>query len=285
MLKRGDKGLAVVAVQTHLLELGYPLPRWGADGSLGEETLVAMADFLADHSRSVDPDRNTISPDEIALLKSVHAGERPMITPAPPDLLFDLREKANRRNDRGPRKWSQITGVTLHQTACLLAENPQRMLNVGAHLVTGQKGQLWWLHGFDRIVWHGNGWNSSCVGIEMNGLFPGLKGQMSTVWDDPSTARREQPNPVTNELVEVTKNAVRWICGEVARHGGRVTHLVAHRQSSTSRQNDPGQEPWERVALPLMSELGLTSGPVGHKIGAGRAIPEQWDPRAKGIKY
>ena len=41
---------------------------------------------------------------------------------------------------------------------------------------------------------------------------------------------------------------------------------------------------WQRVAVPLHAELGLTDGGVGFAIG-GYPIPESWDARCKGVKY
>ena len=48
LLKQGDKGQAVMALQLLLLRAGYPLPMHGVDGELGDET----ADALAAYQRS-----------------------------------------------------------------------------------------------------------------------------------------------------------------------------------------------------------------------------------------
>lgn len=44
-LRKGDKGDDVVYLQTKLIQLGYSLPRYGADGSFGNETLEAVKNF------------------------------------------------------------------------------------------------------------------------------------------------------------------------------------------------------------------------------------------------
>lgn len=64
-----------------------------------------------------------------------------------------------------------------------------------------------------------------------------------------------------------------------------MTKLLAHRQASSSRQNDPGAQPWRDIAIPMMRELGLSDGGPGFKVDQGRPIPEAWDPTRKGIKY
>lgn len=201
------------------------------------------------------------------------------------DLLFDLREQASKKHDYGERTWADTYGITLHQTACILGERPERMLGVGAHVVLSRGGRRFWLHDLNRLIVHGNGWNTHCVGIEMDGLYAGVEGDLSTVWDDPSTPHRELPCTVTPELVRAAHDTIRWVCATVAMHGGKVISLVAHRQSSGSRRNDPGSALWQAVALPMMAELKLGDGGPGFKIGAGYAIPESWDPSRKGIRY
>ena len=52
-LHRGATGSAVLDLQRSLLALGYPLPRFGADASLGSETLQSLALLLQDHGRAV----------------------------------------------------------------------------------------------------------------------------------------------------------------------------------------------------------------------------------------
>ena len=46
-LKRGSKGADVKALQEFLLQLGYSLPRYGADGDFGGETAAAIKRFQA----------------------------------------------------------------------------------------------------------------------------------------------------------------------------------------------------------------------------------------------
>jgi len=45
MLKRGDKGKEVRDLQEKLLQLGYELPKFGADGDYGNETESAISEF------------------------------------------------------------------------------------------------------------------------------------------------------------------------------------------------------------------------------------------------
>lgn len=186
-----------------------------------------------------------------------------------------------------PRAWSQVKGITLHQTACDMGERIERYDTIGAHFAVLRSGRVLRMCDLDRVVYHGHGWNNQCVGIEINGLYAGLEGDIRTVWDDPTTPYREQPQKVTPEAMESTRQLIRWIVAEVSERGGHVKVLGAHRQAVDSRRNDPGEAIWRQVAVPLHAELGLDDGGVGFKLpgSTGYAIPEAWDPRCVGVKY
>ncbi len=166
-----------------------------------------------------------------------------------------------------------------------MGERLGRYDTIGAHFAVTRSGKVLRMHDLHRIVVHGNGFNNQTVGIEVDGLYAGIEGDPRTVWNDPNTQQREMGQEVTAEAMESARQLVRWIVAEVALRGGKVGALVAHRQSSGSRRNDPGSAIWQHVALPLHAELGLSDGGVGFKIGTGMAIPEAWDERCKGVEY
>lgn len=217
-------------------------------------------------------------------------GLEPLLPPVPPktkfeDRLRDRRDHASSKHVFGKRDWSKVTGICLHQTACNLGEKPARWDTVGCHVGVTRTGQVVWLHDFDKLVVHGNGWNAQTVGIEIDGLYAGIEGDPKTVWNDPSTPQVEKGQVLTPETVEAVQQLIRFICSEVERNGGKVKALVAHRQASKDRRNDPGSAIWQKVALPMSKELGLHDGGPGFKIGTGYPIPEAWDPTRKGQKY
>lgn len=285
MLKRGDKGPDVVALQDKLIQLGYPLPRWGADGDLGQETIDAFALFMHAHGAEADINPDRFEDEELAMIDRALAAEH-----VPGSYGFDyvdLRTQSNRKNDHGPRSWKEITAIVLHQTACELAQNPTRMLNVGAHYVVAglNSGRtVYHLHDEDRVIWHANAFNQRAVGIEVNGLYAGEEGNLATVWDDPSTKKRETPSRWSETTVPVTMDLCRSICERVRAHGGRVKFILPHRQASKDRENDPGSRLWKEVGVELQRELGLSDGGIGFTAG-GFPIPEIWDARCKGIHY
>lgn len=185
------------------------------------------------------------------------------------------------------RPWSEVHGIMLHQTACMMGERPERYLGTGAHYVVTRNGQVLWLHDeTDRIV-HGNAGNAQCVGIECDGLYAGIENTPSTVWNDPSTPFVETAQSPTDALIAGAIEACRRIKRNIDAHGGELRGIFSHRQASESRRNDPGSAIWQRVALPLMREWGISDGGPGFKFPGsdGRPNPEAWDPSRVGIKY
>jgi len=286
MLKRGDQGSDVRKLQQALIELGYDLPKFGPDGDLGCETLDTLARFLHDHGVQIDDDASVVSDAELALVQKVlgATSNAPLGPKLEGGRFHDLRSIASQNNIGGWRPWTQITGITLHQTACVLGERPQRWATVVAHMGITRMGLSLWMHDFRKIVWHGNGLNCSTVGIEMDGTYAGIEGDKRTFWCPPDEPNR-QPQAPTPELIEAAKATVIWICEEVERHGGRITHLFAHRQASNQRESDPGSALWKLVALPLQDKLRLDDGGPGYTVGNGLPIPEAWDPRHAGVSY
>ncbi len=202
-----------------------------------------------------------------------------------PDNVIDLRKQSGHKNVYGKRLWKKTTGVTLHQTACVLGERPERWLNVGCHIGVTRSGKILWLHDFTDLVTHGHGWNKQCVGFEIDGLYAGIQDKPNTVWDNPDTPHHEKGMDIREEQMYAVRAAIRWVHATIAAHGGNMTALVAHRQSTDDRRTDPGSGIWQAVAIPLHEELNLSDGGPGFTIGKGQPIPEAWNPTRKGFKY
>ena len=64
-LRKGDKGSYVTLAQTELLQKGYELPKYGADGSFGNETLAAVKKLQEENGLRPD---GVIGPDTWAVL-------------------------------------------------------------------------------------------------------------------------------------------------------------------------------------------------------------------------
>jgi hypothetical protein len=254
-------------------------------GKLTTRHVTAMTEQWQ-RSHALEPIDGKAGPDTIASIE-VYLEAKANPPAAPIQGMYDRRKHAAQAHGEGgqwkvtDRPIAKVTGICLHQTACNLGERVERYDTVGAHLCVTRAGKIIWLHDFDRLVMHGNGWNTATIGVEIDGLYAGVEGDPSTVWDDPSTSGREQGQALTPQTIEAMKSIVRWIKGELPQ----VNALVAHRQSSSSRRNDPGSAIWKAIALPMHAELGLSDGGVGFKLGNGIPIPEAWDPRCKNVPY
>jgi hypothetical protein len=242
---KGQRGPEVEQAQRELAALGYPVG--AADGICGPRTLASYEAHQRAKAAGV----------------TVRMGAHPQ------------------EAKRGTRDWGAVTGITLHQTAVDLGERPGRWDTLRAHVGVTRGGQILQVYGLSDLVYHGNGLNGSTVGIECSGTYEGVEGDRGTWWQPPGVSEPQRP---TAALVEAAKRAVRWVCAEVAANGGKVQYLYAHRQSSASRQSDPGSAIWKGVAL-ACEMTGLLATRPGFTVGTGRAIPEAWDERQVEVDY
>ena len=203
--------------------------------------------------------------------------------PNPPDLAKQkhaLRRVAlNGRSvqrvvERDP---ATIDGIVIHQTACVFGKRRgqpsrhHRALGVACHALAFNDGTAVLANPLRWLVWHGNGFNSRSLGLEIEGRFPGLVGKPSTLAAEPET-------PVTALLLDTARDALRWLVEEGRSEGMPLRYVWAHRQSSPTRRSDPGEALWLAL-LPTFAELGLEVQPalvLNSKSGAGRPIPEAW---------
>lgn len=283
-MMKGASGQAVREVQEKLLLLGYQLPRWGADASLGDETLAAVAAFLRDRQiGEIQDDLPTMIPAAIVELINAAAQKLENSTNAAP-VLVDLRNAHSGQHRIAKRAWTKVTGITLHQTATLMGENAQRWFGIPVQVGVTRKGQILILNGCEWVTYHGNGLNAADVGIEIDGYYEGIEGKPATLWKPAQEPNRQGliPTPIQ---VEAIKAAVRWIMNEVAQNGGAIKFIHAHRQASDQRQSDPGSGIWKRIGLWAQKDLGLSDGGRDFTVGTGLRIPEAWDETRLGIKY
>ncbi len=312
-MKNGDHGADVRLLQEALIGLGHPLPRWGADSWFGDETRDAIDVWAHHHGITLRGKRvkdeiiahiihdwDFISTQKLGLVKI-------------PESLLDVRELHGQKTALGSRTWASITGITLHQTStCFLMADAngfadmakldhavKRVAGIGVHGVVLRNGQGVWTHDLNqRCPQAQQAFNRSDIGIEIDGWFAGLEGDLRTFWKPES-----RPNRVPMKELKCQTEAALAMCrffiNEVARHGGRIKHIHAHRQTSKTRVSDPGQLVWQTIAVPLMEEFGLDFGWEGipqedfvvpnkkHRRGIlwtskgpVRPIPRQWDPNA-----
>lgn len=191
------------------------------------------------------------------------------------------------------RPVSQVTGVTIHQTAARYGIRDyqiaaaggdrklalaRRALRVACHAMAFHDGFVAWTNPLERYVYHGNGFNGFELGLEIDGNYPGLEGG--------STWNGKVPTKTTEASILAACAALELLVREGRKLGMPIEYVHAHRQSSATRRADPGEELWKRVVLEFgVPVLGLTTEPartLPGRNGDGRPIPLEWDPDGVG---
>jgi hypothetical protein len=199
--------------------------------------------------------------------------------------MIDLRSK---NPTPGPlRRWTSIDAIVLHQTATGHVKNIDRWAAKEAHYVVTTSGLIVWCSDLVRIGYASgqkkdatfpgsNGFNNRCVAIEIEGMYAGIEGDLTTFW---KSKPADKPMTLGNQTIAAARVLIGLICTQVAGHGGKVRYLFAHRQSNGNKPSDPGEAIWKQIALPEMAIWGLTDGGEGYHVGQGRGIPHAWDLR------
>ena len=216
--------------------------------------------------------------------------------------VLDLRaEQPNPPQLQKPKHWvrngrvverdpATIDCIVLHQTACVFgkrADQPtrhHRALGVACHALAFNDGVVVLPNPLRWYVQHGNGFNATSLGLEVEGVFPGIAGDPKTL---PKNAGPE--TPLTDTLILTARLAVRVLMEQAAIEGITIRRIVAHRQSSATRRADPGSALWKAVVVEhAVPVLGLRVEPdlvlVAKNGRPGRPIPAAWGGPA-GYRY
>ncbi len=180
--------------------------------------------------------------------------------------IIDLTAKADKSVRKGTRDLKTVYALVLHQMACCFKpKDPlKRFLSLGAHFAILPDGRILQLHPISALVWASNRFNNCSVAVEFAGNFPNVKGRW---WKGEKYGR--------NHPTQAQFEAGRYLIRHLMRTMG-LTHVLAHRQSSGTRENDPGPDIWYHVGQWAVDNLGLKDGRPGFKIGTGNPIPDAW---------
>ena len=177
--------------------------------------------------------------------------------------LTDKADKSKRFTTRDPKK---VWALVLHQMACCFkVKDPlTRFLKMAPHFAILPDGRILQLHPILSLTGASNGFNAGSVAVEFAGNFPDTRGKW---WHGAQNGQ----NQVTAAQIEAGRYLVRYL---IRTMGLKV--IVAHRQSSGTRDNDPGPDIWYHVGQWAVDTLGLKDGGPGFKIGTGKPIPDLW---------
>lgn len=196
------------------------------------------------------------------------------------------------------RPWAQITGVVIHQTACVFGVTPaaliaaggdkalakaRRSLGVACHGLAFADGFYAVPNPLEWYVYHGNGFNGHTLGLEIEGIYPGLRDNPATpVREDVKTTWGGKPMELSAFTVAAACACLQRIVTDARAAGAPIQYVYAHRQSSATRRSDPGEAIWRSVVLDYaVPHLGLTAVPQT-VLGDGRPVPVEWAPDGVG---
>jgi len=264
----------ILQLQRDLKTLGFDPGE--LDGLMGSRTRGALHDWAGPGQWDIKDPQALGEVHKLAEFKRAQS-----VVGFPPN-YHDLTAQASKDPRRGARPWSQVKGVTLHQTGCPMGESVSRWLGLKAHYGVTYSGQIYRVHPEEEMVWHAQQLSKTEIGIEISGFFCGIEGNPKT---RPGGPKEWAVQSVTPQQVEAVKELVRYRKRLLQSHRGDLTHLHAHRQATDDRTPDPGSKVWKEIGLPLMAELGLGDGGPGWVVGKGQPIPEAWDSSRVGISY
>lgn len=274
-----EAGANVRKLQEALINLGYELPKFGADGSMGHETMAAVEDFTEEYGHEGGLCEDKIAGYMVDLILEASAKlKQPYVHPE--IQLFDVTNDHPRKALKGWRKWSDVTGITLHQTGIFMNDTPQRFHNLKAHvgILTLPKPTIVKVYPYNAYLWHANAFNKSDVGIEFNGCFAGIEGKITTAWRGGFRKGKDKPDSITDSQIIAGRESIRIIMNTVEGRKGQIKYIHAHRQTSATRRSDPGSKCWNEVGIWAKKEFGLSDGGPDYTERDGRPIPRDWDP-------
>ncbi len=306
-----ELGTAKVALQRHgLLDLEREI-----DDELDPETWTALYTFAQEHSIEwsdeayeaedgqvpqevmdavLDSSVSFSDEDDEELIFDDYPDRIVSFDEDPLDLskveVFDVtgEHELKKGNPKRRRKPERITTIMLHQTAIKFGTTARnrkkygerdalhrRFYHVACHAAALMNGDTLLVNDWQSYVYHGNSGNRSSIGIEIEGLYAGLEGNLKTVW------KQKQPHTLSMRTIASARKAVQLAVEWGRDNGASITTICAHRSYSNSRIADPGQEIWREVALWAVDTLGLQ---IDYDLKAkdkGRKIPREWDPKGK----
>lgn len=190
------------------------------------------------------------------------------------EIDVDLRDVSPKDKRKRVRKWSKITGITLHQTA-IHGFGERAWKKVTAHLGVHSDGRVYLIHPLESYLWASNSLNRDTVAIEVAGNFLGDLDRPKSYWK-----KGGGPSELTEAMIAGLRRAIRYIIQEVAAAGGTIEHVYAHRQGRGAKSNCPGAAIWQHAGVWAQTELGLGNGPgLEYLRKDGKPIPPAWDPR------
>ena len=179
-----------------------------------------------------------------------------------------------------PRLPSSVFGVTIHQTGCNMPRKAEGWDRLNAHIGITQEGAVIIENDPGNMIWHAQGLSLRTIGIEFEGNFCGLDGDLRTLWKGGGG-----PHHVPSAMRIAIDVVFDWLSDWFKTASAEWKFTCGHRQSKDTRIADPGEELWKLVAIPWMEANGSTDGGATFKMGSGRPIPREWAGQERPTYY
>lgn len=178
--------------------------------------------------------------------------------------IIDRTAVSLKTNRKGNRDMKKVYALVLHQTAFSRGNDPTKYDRIPVHFVITPDGKIVQLHPLAAYLWSSNGFNARSVAVEFVGNFRSVEGR----YYKPETFGCHS---VTPQQIKAGRDLIQHLIKEMG-----LTHVLAHRQASGSRTNDPGPEIWYNVGQWAIDKFGLKDGGPGFKVDTGAPIPNEW---------
>lgn len=185
-------------------------------------------------------------------------------TPLPAPVIVDRTAYSPRDKRKKTRNIEDIYALVLHQAGFSRGNDPGKYDKVTSHFVILPNGTILQLHPMTAYLHASNGFNRGSVAVEFVGNFPSTRGKCYR-------PDRFGCHEVSPDQVRAGRRLVEYLIRRIG-----LTHILAHRQSSGRRGNDPGPDIWYGVGQWAIENHNLKDGGPGFKIQSGRAIPDSW---------
>lgn len=272
---KGDKGPKVVALQQKILALNsLALPRFGADGDLGDETLSALGDLLNDEFISSG---DVVTTAHLQSLDALVLASRPSV--GGKGVYVDRRGEADKTKRHGKRTRTEYD-LVWHQTDCEMGERPARYDGVPVHFVVTSGGQIIQLHDVTELLWAAHALNATGISIEVEGHFEGIEGDTGDAsYPDYHKDAGRTPQDIPLVQVEAAKECARIIQLQLTEFGATIKRQCTHRQGvKGKRRRDPGGKVCRLIVRPLEAEIAPFDW--AYTKGDGEKAPKEWHPQS-----
>ena len=204
--------------------------------------------------------------------------------------VYDCRGFFNPpKNGLFVRAYSSISGITMHRTGCVIGNRYEQHAKTNAHVAVSMDGNIYLMHPFTLGIFachDGNAGEPSSftISVEFDGNPEGYPNQKMIVQKKqmkdgkilPKYKEQIGPHPITPEQVKASKVLLKIMVDEVSKGGGTINKILAHRQTTSERDSDPGWEAWKKIAIPWQKTIGAIDTKY-YRIRTGSTIPKVWD--------